>query len=222
MNTNSEYVEFAKKILMEVKMNTNIDSTKIRRTRQKIIKAFLDLYAIKPLGQIYIKTLTESAVINRGTFYLHYIDLNDLLTSIENEQLDAIAKLSKEFHHFYYSEKTNEFAQFFKPILNYIVENKKLFKILTSPHSHLYFRESFKKMMRNNFAQRFHSVLMTAKNKELLKKEYVIESLINGNLAMIIHWIQSDINLSPDELADLISCTVLKSPLSIIESNIRG
>ncbi|BCZ46902.1 transcriptional regulator [Clostridium gelidum] len=202
-------------------MNTNIDSTKMHRTRQKIIKAFLDLYAKKQLEQIYIKSLTESAGINRGTFYLHYMDLEDLVTSIENEQLDALAKLDKEVNYFYYSRKDNEFAQYFKPIFNYIVENKKLFKILMSPHSHPNFRESFQRAMRNNFTQRFHSVLMTAKGKELLKKEYIIESVINGNLAMIIHWIQSDINLSPEELADLISYTVLKSPLDIIENNIK-
>lgn len=69
--------------------------------------------------------------------------------------------------------------------------------------------------------QRFHSVLMTTKDKELLKKEYIIESLISGNLGMIIHWIQSDINISPVELAELISYTVLKSPLDIIEGNIK-
>ncbi|MBP2642935.1 MAG: hypothetical protein H6Q67_822 [Firmicutes bacterium] len=202
-------------------MNTNINSTKMYCTRQKIIKAFLDLYSKKSFEQIYIKSLTEAAGINRGTFYLHYLDLEDLITTIEIKQLDAITKLVKEFHHFYYSRKNDEFAQFFKPIFSYIVENKNLFKILTSSHSRPNFRQSFKMIMKNNFTQRFHSVLRAAKDKELFKKEYIIESLISGNLGMIIHWIQSDINLSSDELAELISYTVVKSPLDIIEGNIK-
>jgi len=94
-----------------------------------------------------------------------------------------------------------------------IVENQKLFKTLTSSHSRPNFRQFFKMIMKNNFTQRFHAVLMATKDKELLKKEYIIESLISGNLGMIIHWIQSDINISPVELAELISYTVLKSPL---------
>lgn len=201
-------------------MNTNFESTKMYRTRQKIIKAFLGFYAEKSFEHIYIKSLTEAAGINRGTFYLHYLDLEDLITSIENEQLDAITQLAKEVHHFYYSRNKEEFAQFFKPIFSYIVKNQKLFKILTSSHSRPNFRLSFKMIMKNNFTERFHSVLIASKDKEALKKEYIIESLISGNLDMLIHWIQSDINLSPDELAELISYTVLRSPLDIIEGNI--
>ena len=202
-------------------MNTDIDSSKIHDTRQKIIKCFLDLYAERSFEQIHIKFLTEVIGINRGTFYLHFLDLNDLIESIEDEQMKAIANIGKQFRYFYYSEKSDEFAQFFKAIFDYIVKNKEVFKILTSPHSRPNFRESFLEMMRNNSKQKYHSILVQAKGKELLKKEYIIESIINGNLGVILCWIQSNINLTTEELAELMSYTVLKSPLEIMKSNIK-
>ncbi len=45
------------------------------------------LYAQKPIEKISIKEITELAGYNRGTFYLYYNDVYDLLHQIEEEIL---------------------------------------------------------------------------------------------------------------------------------------
>ena len=56
-----------------------------RVTKLLIRRAFTQLLRVKPVQSISIKELCEAAGINRGTFYLHYRDVNDLLTGIEQE-----------------------------------------------------------------------------------------------------------------------------------------
>ena len=47
--------------------------------------AFVDLLSTKTINEISVKELCAKADINRGTFYSHYLDINDLLNHLEEE-----------------------------------------------------------------------------------------------------------------------------------------
>lgn len=54
-------------------------------TRSVIRSTFFDLLNEKSLDKISVREICERADINRSTFYRHYIDINDLMQSIEDE-----------------------------------------------------------------------------------------------------------------------------------------
>ena len=56
-----------------------------KKTKRSIKKAFLQLRAQKPLEKITIKELSELAEISKATFYLHYKDIYDLSSQLQNE-----------------------------------------------------------------------------------------------------------------------------------------
>lgn len=56
-----------------------------RVTKMLIRKAFTEQLKNKPVQNISIKELCESAGINRGTFYAHYSDIYELREQIEEE-----------------------------------------------------------------------------------------------------------------------------------------
>lgn len=58
---------------------------RVKKTRNSIINAFLQLRAKKPLERITVKELADLAEINKATFYLHYKDIYDLSEQLENE-----------------------------------------------------------------------------------------------------------------------------------------
>lgn len=58
-------------------------------TKRVIKEALIDLMRSKPFPKITVKELCAAAEINRGTLYLHYLDIADVLDDIENEILDA-------------------------------------------------------------------------------------------------------------------------------------
>lgn len=54
------------------------EDLRIRKTRAAIHEAFLLLLQKKKLEKISVKELCETAMIGKGTFYLHYTDIYDL------------------------------------------------------------------------------------------------------------------------------------------------
>lgn len=62
---------------------------RVKRTRNSIINAFIELRSKKELERITIKELAELACINKATFYQHYKDIYDLSEKLEMEVLTS-------------------------------------------------------------------------------------------------------------------------------------
>lgn len=58
-------------------------------TRQKLMCAFWELYTQKGIEQISIREVTDLAGCNRGTFYIHFRDIYDILNQIEDSFFPA-------------------------------------------------------------------------------------------------------------------------------------
>lgn len=58
---------------------------RVRKTKSQLRLALMDLLVEKSAKNISVRELAERADINRGTFYIHYQDVNDLLQRLEDE-----------------------------------------------------------------------------------------------------------------------------------------
>ena len=58
---------------------------RVIRTKAAIRKAFCDMVLEMEYSDITVKALTQQAMINRNTFYLHYASIDALLEDLENE-----------------------------------------------------------------------------------------------------------------------------------------
>ena len=59
--------------------------TRVQYTKERFHSALLHLLKTKPINKITVKELCEAASLNRGTFYLHYTEPQDILTEIEDQ-----------------------------------------------------------------------------------------------------------------------------------------
>jgi AcrR family transcriptional regulator len=57
----------------------NVEDLRVRRTRKLLHQALLELAIEKGFGDLTVRDITERAMINRSTFYRHYLDKYDLL-----------------------------------------------------------------------------------------------------------------------------------------------
>lgn len=184
----------------------------ISNTRKRIINAFLIKYTETPLDQITVKEIAQYCKISRGTFYLHFFDTDDLLTSIEDEHIQAIKKIIDKYQHFYHSNNVNELIEFFIPLLTYIEENKNMIIILASLHSRPNFKNSLKDLMRSTVKRRVEYTLPTLKNYEMLKADYIIERIVTSHIDIITAWIQMANKDFVKQLSQLLSMIILNSP----------
>jgi AcrR family transcriptional regulator len=66
------------------------EDRRIRKTREAINQAFIELMAERDFDKITINDIAERANMNRGTIYLHYIDKYDLLEKCIEEHLERM------------------------------------------------------------------------------------------------------------------------------------
>ena len=64
---------------------TNKEDLRVTKTLKAIRKTFREMICEMDYDQITIKELTERALINRKTFYLHYESIDSLLEELQDE-----------------------------------------------------------------------------------------------------------------------------------------
>src|SRR5215471_20915354 len=62
------------------------EDRRIRRTRQALQRAFVDVVREKGFTATSIQEITERANVNRGTFYLHFTDKYMLVDTVVRER----------------------------------------------------------------------------------------------------------------------------------------
>lgn len=73
-------------------MHTSVKGVdpRVKRTRQLIQNAFMELMLEKGFPSISIQDIAERATVNRATFYAHFEDKYDLMDSIVREQFQRV------------------------------------------------------------------------------------------------------------------------------------
>lgn len=128
--------------------------SKSEQTNEKIISTYLDLMHTKQWDKISVKELCDQANIARGTFYLYFNDIYDLMEKIENTLLDDIrsryANLPKRFSSSFSPEMFENKFDYAppKPLLawfNFCKKYKKEIVVLLDPnHGDTYFVKKLK------------------------------------------------------------------------------
>ncbi len=61
------------------------EDVRVRRTRKLLQQAFIELTVEKGFAALTVRDITKRAMVNRSTFYRHYLDKYDLLDQYMNE-----------------------------------------------------------------------------------------------------------------------------------------
>ena len=70
---------------------------RVKKTKKQLRLALMDLMSEKAKKNISVRELAERADINRGTFYIHYKDVSDLLQRLEDEMAERLSDMCR--HH---------------------------------------------------------------------------------------------------------------------------
>ena len=105
---------------------------RIKRTKMLLQNALVDLMLEKAVGKISVKELTQKADVNRSTFYLHYLDIYDMLEQMENEFVETIQGF---FHDFFTPLPTSMPLTLFVNISEWLEQDKEYYvKLLRDQH----------------------------------------------------------------------------------------
>lgn len=71
-------------------LTQNEEDLRVRRTRKMLQQALVELTIEKGFAEVTVRDLTERAMVNRSTFYRHYLDKYDLLSQYIAELSELI------------------------------------------------------------------------------------------------------------------------------------
>ncbi|MBQ6391341.1 MAG: TetR/AcrR family transcriptional regulator [Eggerthellaceae bacterium] len=175
---------------------------KTAQTKADLKQAFWRLYAERPIEKITVGQVCELAGYNRGTFYLHFHDIFELLACIEDTLLDGMTdcvescmrRLRKD------SGKLSCIAAC-KDVVLYYEQNKPYISVLLSEQGD----PSFIFRLKNNLKPLWREyVIGVDAGRSEAEIDLLLEYALAGTLFMISRWLSDPRGVSARELAHLV------------------
>ncbi len=184
-------------------MNEKPMDRRVRKTRALYRKCLVELMKKKKIQDISVREISELADLNRGTFYLHYKDVFDLLEQIEEELLKSLRSALSLYSP---TELKDKPSLVFLEIYQLLQENQDILEVLLGDNGDLNFLARLKQIVHDHC---FHN-WMTAFHHEdpkILDPYYYF--IVSGCIGVAQYWLQSGMKESPSELAELSEKMVL-------------
>ena len=123
------------------------EDRRVRRTKKLLTQALTKLLQEKQAKDITVKELTELADMNRGTFYLYYKDVYDMLEKLEDSMFSALDEILD-------SERSrgtpNSGRAILVDLFRFVEENQEMCRLLLSPHGDMKFLHRVNQIMWEN------------------------------------------------------------------------
>ena len=174
-------------------------TTQKRKTTTKIdLKGALTrLLKEKDFEAISVSDITREAGVNRGTFYLHYVDKFDMMDKLIDDILQNILTLLKEGQP---QDKQEAFPGIVK-IFEYLKEDFDFVHAMTLNRFNY-----TAKLVHDFLLELTRQIGPIKKNIEMvypLPDDYAQEVFIYSNSAIFFHWIQKGGVETPEEIAKI-------------------
>lgn len=162
-------------------MNKRPDITE--NTKNALKDAFWKLYEETPIEKISIKEITDLAGYNRGTFYLYYKDVYDILEQFETSILE-------DADIYFNSLLENQANVSVKDLMDSVMalyrKHSRHMNVMFGEHGSPRFKRKFK----NKIKQILYEAIYRDAQKEAssLKAEYLLEFYVSGLLNALQLW----------------------------------
>jgi len=196
-------------------MDRQVTDRRIRKTKKLLRDTLVEIMNEKSIESITVKDLTERADLNRGTFYLHYCDIYDLLEQSENEMLQEMSKLLSKIDPSAFIEY-NQKEMPYPPVVElfeWFKTNYNFGNALMGPNGEISFLEKIKTVAKKDFFEKQHEI--DEKNSNSAFSEYFDSYIIFGFLGIVKQWYENKASIPSTEMALIL----LKIALIGVRSN---
>ena len=188
-------------------MEEKKEDRRVRRTKKLLTQALTQLLQTKQINEITVKELTDLADMNRGTFYLYYKDIYDMLNKIEDsmfEALDSIISLHEQ----------DDVASQTRPILlalfRFIGENQEMCRVLLSPHGDMNFLHRLNGVVRKKCMKIWSTDQRAQSEAEF---EYHYSFVLFGCAGLLRAWVNRNCLEPAEQMADLADTMIRRGTL---------
>ncbi len=190
-----------------------------QRTKAAIRMALISLIEEKGFETLTVTDLTSRAGINRGTFYIHYQDKNDLLEQTEAEIIHDIETILQKAPPLTLADlRTHEMSlPLTVQLFEYLKDNAALLNAVLGLKGDITFQNRITKAMERSIYTRSIFADLNQENFRVPGK-YLISYLVSAHLGVIQLWLASGCLETPQDMAQTLSMLSFLGPLHALGS----
>jgi len=192
-------------------MTEKLDRRKAR-TRQLLHDALMALLQEKSADSITVTDVADRADVNRGTFYLHYRDVGDMLQQLKDGVLDRVRACVEKLdisEAMRYIDREEPYPASVS-IFEEIARHGEFLRITLGPQGDL----SYARQLRELFVSRIHLKLKTlAPEDAAIPTDYLIAYIASANFGLVLHWLDTGRELTPQQMAKMMVSLMNYGPL---------
>ena len=177
------------------KMKSETLDRRVRKTRQQLRHCLAVLLKEKKVQEITVREITEMADLNRGTFYLHYKDVFELLEKSEQDLLDELDAALQKYQA---QDLHRKPSMIFTDVFVCVQENAEMVQILLGENGDLNFVNQIKERVREKCLKDWIELFRTQNSKLF---DAFNAFIVSGCLGLVTYWLQNGMKESPEELA---------------------
>ncbi|GGG54359.1 TetR/AcrR family transcriptional regulator [Paenibacillus radicis (ex Gao et al. 2016)] len=196
-------------------------SEQTNRTKKRIEEAFFKIAEEKGLDAVNVRSLSLEAGISRGTFYLHYLDVYDLMDKLEEEiisGLEALPVQQKSEQLIYKAEEAEgqpfpSIVQFFR----YIDEHHRFFKLWLH-HDHSKFGNKLSQWLQTRIDEKMPQRRPDT-GAAAVPTDFMMTYFHGAFFDVIRHWLDTNRELPLEEAALVLTRLIRNGPLQTALGN---
>ena len=170
------------------------EDRRVRRTKKLLSQGLIELMQQKQVKDITVRELADLVDVNRGTFYLYYRDIFDMLERLEEElfeQLNAVILAHK-------GEPILTHARpMLKDLFRIVAENKEICSVLLSDNGDIKFLQKLSDVIQEKL--RMDWLNGYVENETEFEYRYAFGAL--GFIGLLRTWLHQDCVESADDMA---------------------
>lgn len=170
-----------------------VQDRRVRKSKQAIQSAFIQILKNQSFEKLTVQQLTETADINRSTFYGYYLDKYDFLEELENDIVQDIQAFIDKQHD---KEDEDMVKNIVTYLVEYVHEQRPLFKTLFSIGKASMMQEKL-------YALIYHHLSAYKKDDNTIEGmpfSYYMSYVAGAGISLIKHWVEDTDPISKEDL----------------------
>lgn len=146
-------------------------------------------------GDITVREIAELADVNRGTFYAHYRDVNDLLAQVEESVFLRLEEISVTNR-----SRSGDDALFtyLTDVMTLCRDSADIYRALVIRNNDIDFQQRLLEALKSHYMRSFVEHSSSAAERD---QEYFCSFAVHGMLSMTNDWMESGLRETPEEIA---------------------
>ncbi len=179
-------------------MTQNEEDLRVRRTRKMLRNALVELTIEKGFAEVTVRDLAERAMVNRSTFYRHYLDKYDLLRQYIAELSEMIDPQAGETSR---RDQPDQPPSGLVRILKHIQNNADFYRVMLGKQGDpALCAESFRPYIENGFRSMLAGeVAQVDSSRPPLGLS--VSYILHAGMGAIIWWLENDQPVTPEQMA---------------------